>query len=183
MLMLAAQLLHVATDQNLDLSVRYPAVCGALAACAARPDKHIRDRLRIAGALHNTVAVSHSGDVLRVILPLLAEALSFDALSSLAGVVAGHSRATEARLAVFAARSASSAGVADVSALEATADDALSAAKEGHAAWSARVAAMKIALEMITNVCTSDADVSDSLAGKAMHAAIVESGLVAMVMC
>jgi hypothetical protein len=182
----AAQLLHVATDQNMELSTRFPLVCGSLAACATRPDRHIRDRLRIAGALQNTAITTHSGDVLRVTVPLMVQALSFDALAGLASVIAGHTRATEARMRVFAARAAASSEAAtetDTSALEGSADDALAAAKEGHSAWSAHVSAMKVALEMITNACTSDADTKDTSAGKAMHAAIVDAGLVAMVRC
>ena len=68
--------------------------------------------------------------------------------------------------------------------LESAADAALAQAKAGHAAWTAHVAAVKTALEMITNVCSSDADVdvddtpATGAVSSAAHAAMLEAGII-----
>lgn len=60
----------------------------------------------MAGALLNAAGSSLGAEVLRVCVPVLVEALSFDIMGGLAVVMAGHAKATERRSAVFAAREA-----------------------------------------------------------------------------
>jgi hypothetical protein len=67
--------------------------------------------------------------------------------------------------------------------MEQRADDALQSAKDIHAAWIQHVNAVKLALELITNICSVDAD--DEADGEAVsavaaaaHAAVVEAGII-----
>lgn len=68
----------------------------------------------------------------------------------------------------------------DPAAMEAAADDALEAAKAAHSAWAASMGGLKLALEIVTNMCADgegEGEAPDA-ASLAAHAAVAGSGIV-----